>query len=66
MEGDKGCFVTALSAMMQFIIKMQIEQQGVSLHLVSTLPEHSQVRPMSACNQCIQVNQFSYDTLKSI
>lgn len=66
MEGDESCFVTALSAMMQFIINMQIEQQGVSLHLVFTLLQHSQVRPMSYRNQCIRGNQFSYDTLKSL
>lgn len=39
--GRASCFVSTLSAMMQFIIKMQIEQQGASLHLVFTLIQHS-------------------------
>lgn len=69
VNGGRGsCFVTALSAMMQLIIKMQIERrQGVSLHLVFTLLQHSQGRPISAgINASKPVNQFSYEALKSI
>lgn len=43
--------------MMQFIIKMQIERQGVSLHLVFTLLQHSQGRPISARDQCIRASK---------
>lgn len=58
MNGGRGsCFVTALGAMMQFIIKMQIERQGVSLHLVFTLLQHSQGRPISAQDLCIQASK---------
>lgn len=43
--------------MMQFIIKMQMERQGVSLHLVFTLLQHSQGRLISARDLCIQVSK---------
>lgn len=64
--GSASCFVNTLSAMMQFIIKMQIERQGASLHLVFTLIQHSQGRPISAHDVSMPVNQFSYEAVKSI
>lgn len=68
VNGERqSCFVTALGAMMQFIIKMQMERQGVSLHLVFTLLQHSQGRLISARDLCIQVSKsILYEAPKSI
>lgn len=58
VTGGRGsCFVTTLGAMMQFTIKMQIERQGVTLHLVFTLLRCSQGRPVSAQDLCIQASK---------
>lgn len=58
VTGGRGsCFVTTLGAMMQFTIKMQIERQGVALHLVFTLLKRSQGRPVSAQDLCIPASK---------